>query len=348
MGIETGRDLEQRNQEVIHQAVQSLDAYDSDRAKAANIEFERGGDESYIITLPDRKLTFFGSYHTNNFESPAIKSLRSDLREVLSSLDPKELVFMIEGRYAGIDTAKAVREMSNVSSQEEAVRQNGESGVALWTIAEYKKAGIEISITSPEKPEQEIVEVLKDEGFSGNDIAGYIALRQISQYFRKDGKQMARDTILDRLAREFYSQQLLTGSDWIKDFRSEAEIAELSSLEVEKYKRQIAGEAIEGLNGWLKTNSLLDHDVVNLEGILKQDEASVKMEDVNELQDPHDAAGRRSQTNIVAARWNTERDKHLVEQIGKAMAAGKKPYVIYGASHATHCEPALRSLEGIV
>lgn len=348
MENERGSERERQNQEVIAEAVRSLDAYDSERARAASQELERSNDESYIVKLPDRKLTFFGSYHTNNPDSSTIKKLRADLRETLSTTNPGEIVFMVEGKYAGIDTEKAVEEMSEVTSLEEAIKRHGESGVALWIVAEYQRQDVEVKITSPEKPEHEIVDTLKRDGFSGNDIVAYLSLRQISQYLRKDGQKMVRAAILDRLARESYDQQLLTGSDWIKDFRPADEILQLPPQELEKYKLQVAGEAIEGLNTWLRSRSQLDHDVVNLEAILEQDESAVSMADVNEFQDPLDEAGRGSQLNAVAASWNTERDKYLIEQIGKAMAAGKKPYVIYGASHATHCEPALEKLANIV
>jgi pheromone shutdown protein TraB len=65
------------------------------------------------------------------------------------------------------------------------------------------------------------------------------------------------------------------------------------------------------------------------------------MDVVGTLNNPR---SNESSINRVSAAWNTERDKHLVRQIADAKAQGKKPFVVFGASHAVSVEQALKAL----
>jgi|GEM_PF-3553594 len=344
-GLERGR----RNQEIVHAAVGLLDTFDSQRAIAANAVGSKG--ETYAVTLPDRRMTFRGTSHTNNPDAAGVVSLQADIIEILSTVDPRELVFMIEGRNGGIDTARAVAEMRGVTSIEEAVKKSGESGVALWKVAELYGQGIEVAVTSPEKPEQDIVESLRGEKqdgkFTAEEIAAYLAIRQMTNVFRIGIVSKSPDEMRDSLARDFYEQQMQTGVDWIKDVKPTDEIAKMSKEVLRAFMDTVIQEYVDGLNAWLKSSQGFERDIVSVDALLNQDEGLASMKDINELHDPLDIQKRHNRINAVSAAWNGERDKYLVEQIGKIMATGKKPYVIYGASHATHCEPALRKLADI-
>lgn len=111
-------------------------------------------------------------------------------------------------------------------------------------------------------------------------------------------------------------------------------------MAIETYANTVAQEFLTGLNVTLNLS-------VTLEQLRNREAHDVLMKEVNELSDPMDGAGRKNPINAVSARWNEERDKFLVKAIGSAMVRGKKPYVIFGASHAVHCNPALQKLAGL-
>lgn len=83
---------------------------------------------------------------------------------------------------------------------------------------------------------------------------------------------------------------------------------------------------------------------ISLEDLKARRVDEVTMRVINQLSDPLDQANHQTDVNKISARWNEERDRFLVRAIGEAMNRGKKPYVIFGASHAIHCEPALQKL----
>ena len=178
MGIdEQMQKTQEKTTETINTAVAALDGYGSDRVKLEHERMDTENASSHIIGLPNRDLTFFGSFHTTNPESPTVKELRDDLRETLSKVYPEEISFMIEGRYGKCDRESVLEEMKNIETVEEAVEKDGEGGIAMWLVAEYAKRGIEIEISSPERPELEIGAEMRKE-FASEDIATYLMLRQ--------------------------------------------------------------------------------------------------------------------------------------------------------------------------
>ena len=78
---------------------------------------------------------------------------------------------------------------------------------------------IEAAIASPE-----IIETLKSQGFTSEELSGYLALRRFTNIFRKEGIKKSRAEILDLLARDFYNQQRITGVAWIQDCKSEEDL----------------------------------------------------------------------------------------------------------------------------
>ncbi len=323
---------------VIDEAVGTLDAYDSERAREACRTMEEGGETSRIVALPDRRMTFFGSTHTNNPDSQVVADLRSDLRDCLSNVPAKDVSLMIEGRHGGIDRDEAIRQMAGIETVEDAVRRYGEGGVALWVVAEYAKSGVKVEISSPEIPEEKVAEKLRSE-FAADDIAAYLMLRQWTSEIggRGRGEYSAVD-----FAKQALGYAELSGVEWIRGKKSDDEVRAIlhDRAVLDEYVVVVGQQFLDGLNAKLGL-------AITLEQLRARQSDETMMKTINELSDPLDAAGRHSPINTISARWNAERDRYLVEEIGKEMARGKKPYVIFGASHVTHCEPALQKLAPI-
>lgn len=336
----------------IGEALSSLDGFASERSKALLAEMDLN-QEKRLITGPNRAFTFFGAWHTNDAKSSTAQSLRTDLVKLFDQdhdrQDPRKIVFMIEGKHGGFSREKAIKEMETVRSWQEAVEQSGESGVAMWFVKKYAEMGKKVEITSPEIDHDAVIETLKAEGFKSEEIAAYLALRQFTSDIGGDHLRGDRNAALHHFSRTFFDFQRETGVGWIKEMKSIEELQALDQPQMEAYKEKVTQQFLDGLNTWLKNNGLTTRDIVHYDALLDRNRADASMEDINDLSDPMDQpdAGRsprNSVINKISARWNTERDKYLVVQIGKAMAKGKKPYVIFGASHLAHCDSALQKL----
>ncbi len=329
---------EKTNEQIISEAVGELKGFGSAEVQ----RFQKDSDprqtspESLIkpfkkLAFPNegpRELTFFGVTHG---ETESITELRTDLREnVLSQQDPEKIAFMIEGRHSDTpyDREQALKDMEGVSSIDEAIEKFGESGVALWCVADYARRDppITVEISSPEASEADIANSLKSE-FGADDIAAYLTLRQ---WTTELGTRRSGDYSVLEFAKQAFHFSEVSGVDWIRDKKTESEIRELmkDSEKFQEYGKLVGQQFLDGLNVKLGLS-------ITLEQLRdrKADDALMK-----EINTPSGAVGG------VGARWNTERDKFLVKEIGNAMIRGKRPYVIFGASHAVHCEPALQKL----
>lgn len=273
-----------------------------------------------------RKLTFFGVTHG---EEASITALRDDLRDgVLKDVDPEKIAFMIEGRHSErpYDREQALKDMDGITSIEEAIDKFGESGVALWCVADYARRNppITVEISSPEAPESDIANLLKSE-FGADDIAAYLTLRQWTTEF--GGRKSGEYSTLEFVKQAFHFSEV-SGVDWIRDKKTEGEIRELmkDGRRFREYGVFVGQQFLDGLNAKLGLS-------ITLEQLQGRQQDDVLMQAIND-----------GMSSELSDRWNTERDKFLVKEIGNAMIRGKKPYVIFGASHAVHCEPALQKL----
>ncbi len=330
----------ERNRQWIEQAVALIEPYESKRSRDADADFHEAQRASVVIATPDRSFTFFGSRHTNDTESQTVRDLRDDVREMFAIVSPGDVAFMVEGRHGDrFDRDIVLEEMEGIETAEEAVQKYGESGIAMWVVADYAKRGIEIDISSPERPELEIADEVRKE-YPAEDIATYLIFRQWTTEL--GGRRAGEYSMID-LAKHCITYARLSGVDWIADQKSDEEIQGFlhDRPVLEAYAAHVAQQFLDGLSA--KTGLILSLDDLRNRRV---DDAA--MQTINELVDPLDHANRQTNVNSVAARWNEERDRFLVRSIGNAMAQGKKPYVIFGASHALHCAPALEKLMNIV
>ncbi len=333
---------EKIREQIIAEAVSELKGFGSTKVR----QFQQGSDprqtspENLIkpfkkIAFPSegpRELTFFGVVHKNK---ESIAALRTDLREnVLLKQDPEKIVWMIEGRHTEkpYDREQALEDMEGVTSIEQAIEKFGESGVALWCVADYARRNppIEVEISSPEAPEADIAQALKSE-YSPADIAAYLMLRQwISKI---GGKKTGEYSTREFAGYAFYVAQV-SGVDWIHDKKTEDEIRELRKNDgkFDEYRAVVGQQFLDGLNTKLGLS-------ITLEQLRARKADDTLMREMNT------SSSAESELNN---RWNTERDRFLVKEIGNAITRGKKPYVIFGASHAIHCEPALEKLSELV
>ncbi len=338
--------LDSRRQ-IIDNAVTRLRGFGSDEVKEfqKNTDSKRTSPENLIPPFKklaysregNRELTFFGVTHDN---IQAMTELRDDLRDnVLSQKNPENIAFMIEGRHSEkpYDREQALKDMEGVTSFAQAVEKFHESGVALWCVADYARRNppVVVEISSPEASEKDIAELLKKK-FSTEDIALHLMLRQWTSEIGGDEEKRKKqgEYSLKDFARYAYHVAELSGVDWISEMKSKEEIQELFANDpkkLEEYMLRISQEFLKGLNAKFGFSITLEQ--------LKNRQADDAL--LKEMQSSSGAVGE------VSDAWNTERDKFLVKEIGNAMIRGKKPYVIFGASHAVSCKPALEKLQEI-
>lgn len=215
----SSHDLSVLKEQNIQAAVAAVDSYESLHTRQEDAAFNESGAGSKIVTTPDRALTFFGSRHTIDAGSETVKDLRADLREMLTSIDPEDLCFMLEGRH-GMSGREIIELMQGIETIEEAVQKHGEGGVAMWLVADYAKRGINIEISSPKRPESEIAaEIRKD--FASDDIATYLMLRQWTSEL--GGRRTGEYSVID-FAKQCIGFAETSGADWIEDQKTEGEI----------------------------------------------------------------------------------------------------------------------------
>lgn len=332
----SSHDLPTPKERNIVAAIAAVESYDSPRTRQEDAAFAESRAASKVIKAPDRAFTFFGSRHTIDAESQTVKDLRADLREVMTLVHPEEVSLMLEGRYGTFNHEAVVEQMRGIETVEEAVQKYGEGGVAMWLVADYAKRGVDMEISSSERPESEIAaEVRKD--FASDDIATYLMLRQWTSEL--GGRRTGEYSTIN-FAKQCIGFAEISGVDWIADQKTEDEIRAFMHDRpfLEAYAAHVAQQFLAHLNKKLGL-------AISLEDLKNRHTDEVTMRVINELSDPLDHANRQTDVNKISARWNEERDRFLVRSIGEAMNRGKKPYVIFGASHAIHCEPALKKLE---
>ncbi len=331
----------------VQAAIDSVVAYDDSR----NIEkHERLKHEPfYIVKNIEAGVTFFGSVHTNDSQSETVQRLQTELDRYFESADSATASVMVEGLHSGDVTNQIKGMIETIETMDEAVGMYGERGAVLWYVKEARQKGLKVDILSPEKPEDEIISELKNDGFREGELAMYLTLRQLtSEIGQEHFSPETADEALQKFARIFFSIDQLTGADWIQDKKEEGEILGLLQNEPEVFKvytRTVVEQYLDSMNAFASTLGVKDTIISSVENLISRNPDNVSMGDINELHDPLDLAGRDSVINRVSARWNTKRDEYLVEQIADAVNSEKKPFIVFGASHAIALED---SIEGLV
>lgn len=303
------------------------------------------GDQPYAYGGPEASATVLGVRHSNNPESAMIKEITRMCDGYLATTPKEQAMIMIEGVYNPDDlTPEGIdRFLKDVPDEKDAIKKFGEKGAMLWKAREN---GTEV--TSPEKPQKEIVTNLKEQGFTPEDVSLYLTIRQFTSELGQPHPDSTPEKSLIEFARIFNDIDALSGAGWISTetkSRVETAVKDRNFAALNELAPKILDEFSDGANaafGALKgmegkklipsREALLSRNV----GVADADK--VPIDAVNALHDPR---GETGITNKVSAAWNTERDKHIVQQISTAQARGKKPLVVYGASHAIAIEPAL-------
>ncbi len=303
-------------------------------------------DKPYIIEhkLGQQRLVFFGTAHTSDIESPFISGLRTQRAKFLKNVPPEKVVFMVEGMSDGMDIQKANEMLVGIENEDEAIKKFGETGALMWTA---KEQGIEI--TSPEIPENQIVQELKNQGFNQEEIALTFLLRDITSSVGRmpdnPRDEAFRQESLKNFAREFFYLQNLTGITWIKDLKKGEDLAEIAKdpKKLREYMQSVIEEALQGANkAFSKMSGMSDKKLIpSLDALLNRDKQQIPIEDVNALYDPLDEKGLNAITNQIASAYNLARDKYLTTKVFETLKDGKSPFIVYGASHAITIEPAL-------
>ncbi len=330
---------------------------DAENAIKLLVGYDDAAMREKIETMGGKNLTYgsaedgyevIGTAHTNNPESETVKALAKQRDAFLAGTSKKDAVFMVEGIYNPEDLAQdgLTKLLHGLDNEAEAVKKFGEKGALLWTA---KNEGVEV--TSPEKPQDQIVAELGAQGFSKDEIGLYLTMRQFTSEIGQPHPDATPESSKLEFARMFYDFDRLAGTKWINEETRTAVDAAVAKRDVptlEALTTKVVAEYVAGANRAFAETGKADAKtlVPSLEGLLRRnegvpDDQKVAMDAVNAQHDPR---GNVSTINKVSAAWNSERDKHLVRQIAAAKAKGKKPFVVYGASHAIAIEPALKNI----
>jgi len=325
-------------------AIAKLVPYNSPEMRGA---IEGLSDEPYAYS-PGGGIEMVGVRHTSDPESPMLMEVQQMRDKYVASTSKDEALFMIEGIYnaENLTPVGIAKMLEGVVDEAAAVRKYGENGTLLWMAREQ---GIEV--VSPERPQDEIAAELLAQGYSREDMGLHLTIRQLtSEIGRKPADQNLADAERD-FARMFFDFDRLAGTGWVTTETRQAVDAAIAANDmavVGKLTPRVLEEYIGGANtafGKLpgKEGQKL---IPSIDGLLRRnkdvaDPDKISMDVVGTLNNPR---SNESSINRVSAAWNTERDKHLVRQIADAKAQGKKPFVVFGASHAVSVEQALKAL----
>ncbi|MBT4856911.1 hypothetical protein HON52_01855 [Candidatus Uhrbacteria bacterium] len=302
----------------------------------------------YVIHGQESGAVAFGSIHTNNPESITIAKLKDSLNEYEQSVERAEISLMVEGMHGQEGQLDVEKLMEGVSTLGESVKRHGESGVLFWYAKQALDKGETVKITSPERPEDDIVTVLHKEGFAAEDIATYLSLRALTSSVGRGVKRDEPMALLkQKFAREAYHIDQLTGAGWIEDVRTEAELKEMVDKDpgaLSAYVELVGAQFLSRLNARVMELGSKMGISTTVESLFSGDLQNVSIDDVNELSDPLDFSGRDTPVNKVSGRWNALRDEYLLSSIQESIAQGEKPFVVFGASHVIVLEDSLKGL----
>ena len=128
--------------------------------------------QPYILHyyVGDCNLTFFGSVHTADPESPQWNILEDEWSKFTKSENPKKiLIFEKSGSNVdGLDRRGAIIE-------------HGETGLALW-LAEKNS----VDTLSPQRSNADAIKTLQAQGYTTKEIMTYYFARQMHQWARQD------------------------------------------------------------------------------------------------------------------------------------------------------------------
>jgi hypothetical protein len=300
-------------------------------------------DQFLVIDRPE--MTLFGVSHGKNPESKTIRKLYEILDANLQSA-PDNLTLMVEGMHNGINREQAINLVDGLPDRDAAVRKYGENGVAFWAVAEAALSGKTIEISSPEAPDRRIIDGLS-KPTDPEDIALYLTIRQFTSDIGNANPNVPSAERLKKFVQTFNHIQETTGVRWMKEIPEAAEIVKMMEDEVEfnEWLTKKAGEFLTGMNARLVEQELVNKPIVpDVSALINVDHARISMQDINELHDPKNEAGRNSVLNRISREWNGARDRFLVERIADAIDDGKKPFVIFGGSHVASIEKAAEEL----
>ena len=331
----------------VEEAVGLIVPYGDQRFRDREKNFE-SGEAAYAYGNDVAEMV--GVRHTNDPESLMLKIVQATRDDYLRNTPKEQAMFMVEGMYNrdGLEPEGLDGTLSGLASESEAVKKFGEKGAMLWKAREQ---GVEIS--SPEKPQNEIIAALKEQGFSAEDLSLYLTMRQFTSEIGQPHPDSTPESAERDFTGMFMAIEESTGAGWISD-ATKAEIAAVRKTNDRAAQKaqvpKILSEFTSGLNGaFAKLPGMKGKALVpSLEALVNRNEGvpedkKIPISAVNAFHDPNERNGR---TNEVSAAWNGERDTYIVQQIAEAHARGKKPLVVYGGSHAIAVEPALKALGG--
>ena len=162
-----------------------------------------------------------------------------------------------------------------------------------------------IDVMSPEPRFSDELESLEEQGFSRDEIFAYYFYRMIPQWHRQEDKSDVREYLASTV------------------------------------------KALKQSTGWEDYDFSFDHAIEIGKKLWGED---MSLEDENFFDDRVDPIPweekRDSQdaVNLVARASSRYRDQYMVQQIGEVLKAHKRPFVVFGGSHAVMQEPAIRKL----
>lgn len=292
------------------------------------------------------RVELVGTMHSNDPESAMIKGVKDRVVAYLDATPVEEALLMIEGMHGGLSRETLDATLAGVSSEAEAIQKFGEPGLLMWTA---KEKGIEI--TSPEAPDNEIIADLSKDGRDNQDIAMSLLVRELTSSIGQEKAKLPDDVAL-YFARMFSHIENLTNPGWIsaetkKEIETAVAAKDMGTLS--ELALKIIEEFTQGANERFQTYPSVAGKKLfpSVGGLLKRnrgvpEDQQVALDDVNKLSDP--VSGSDAPTNQILKVWNQKRDEYIVRQVDDAMRRGKKPLVVYGATHTFAIAPAVESL----
>lgn len=261
------------------------------------------------------------SGHEHNPQAQSHKDLEAVFQEYLAETSPEQRALIYEGSEA------------SYTDRDAAIAERADAGLAMYMA---DKAGVEKNPGEPS--DTEVADEMERQGIGRAEMVLFTTLRAMGPVLLAEGRenidlaqlvhhQLARNGIPG--FREYSEEEKVEIS---KDpARKEAVLADMSRRAVEYTVRE--------LNSQLAIMGLPQFQVGNENNLSYQIEDPTRLINVAAPTGP----GRLGE---IGRKVSEFRDRQIFNVITKQVADGKKPFMVYGGSHAVALRPALDAYFG--
>lgn len=262
--------------------------------------------------------------HDRNPEAQSHRDTEAEWQRYLQETadDPASRIVLVEGDPVRYPHPKTDPE-SEARSRATAITERADGGLAMWLAT---GEGVEVARSEPDRAE--LITHMREAGRSTEEIATYNFLTNITEKLDQLGDQ--------DLTMDVYGSLALDGVEGFSQLSNEEKESIIASGQLPQLEAQARAYTTTKLNPILKAWGITEFSLDEQGRLRLPDQTTKGIWADLRTGEP----GKISQDNI------TYRDKRIFTSVTQAVKDGKKPFMVYGGSHAVALRPALDAYFG--